>query len=136
MTCYTKFFLFLIRPKLKPHSLLISVIAACPQYFWFFKKDSRQAGMTNCVVLLMNSLVSRRIPFFLFFLQFFLFCFSLPVRLSSRSLLEITNGSSNASANLGQSPSPKKDENYDKYDDDFQISLLSYSCFMTTQISF
>jgi hypothetical protein len=25
----------------------LSVIAACPQSFWFFQKDSRQAGMTS-----------------------------------------------------------------------------------------
>ena len=31
----------LIKPKVKPHPLLISVIAACPQSFWSFKKDSR-----------------------------------------------------------------------------------------------
>jgi hypothetical protein len=35
---------------------MISVIAACPQSF--FQKDSRQAGMTYNVTLLMNSLVS------------------------------------------------------------------------------
>jgi hypothetical protein len=35
---------------------MISVIAACPQSF--FQKDSRQAGMTYNVTLLMNSLVT------------------------------------------------------------------------------
>ena len=27
--------------------LSLFVIAACPQSFWFFQKDSRQAGMTS-----------------------------------------------------------------------------------------
>jgi hypothetical protein len=27
--------------------LSLSVIAACPQSFWVFQKDSRQAGMTS-----------------------------------------------------------------------------------------
>jgi len=27
--------------------LSLFVIAACPQSFWFFQKDSRQAGMTR-----------------------------------------------------------------------------------------
>jgi len=36
--------------------LMISVIAACPQSF--FQKDSRQAGMTYNVALLMHSLVN------------------------------------------------------------------------------
>ena len=39
----------IIRALAKPHDHLNSVIAACPQSF--FKKDSRQAGMTNYAIL-------------------------------------------------------------------------------------
>jgi hypothetical protein len=45
----------LIRPQVKSHAYKYPVMLACPASF--FKKDSRQAGMTNNVVLLMNSLV-------------------------------------------------------------------------------
>src|SRR4030067_3682907 len=50
--------MLLIRPYVKSHAYKCSVMLACPASF--FKKDSRQAGMTDNVVLLMNSLVYNR----------------------------------------------------------------------------
>ncbi len=46
-----------MRPYVRSHSYNYSVMLACPASF--FKKDSRQAGMTVNVVLLMNSLVKN-----------------------------------------------------------------------------
>lgn len=62
----------LIRPKVRLHSLLISVIAACLQSFLKNRKDCRQAAMTCYMGSIANSLL---VPFitiaFLLSLTFF-----------------------------------------------------------------
>jgi peroxiredoxin len=61
---FLKVMKLLIRPRVKPYSLLISFIAACPQSFGFFKKDFRfrklLGGMTYCVSSVTASLL---VPF-------------------------------------------------------------------------